>query len=358
MDNDTLRRGRPTLHVVYGDGIAILAGDGLQAEAFALLAREPATDDAVVIAQKVEGPAGHRGGGWRHRDGGRPGDRSAGRRSGARTLAGARCGRTAGDAPAEDRGAHPGRRRRAERSWAAPADDLITAVRSWGAADRSRVPDRRRHPRRRGQRGRTWEDRRQGCRRATSRPIPRCSASIARARWRMSAQPARMRRSTSRLAGDGSSDVLPATAAVRASHLALRMAPATGQSSREVRELRASSAPVEELVPPHEKRPRLDTLMVERGLVAIPRTGTRADSRRPGQSQRHRSSRRRGRPVADDAPIELRHAGPPVRRPRRHQAGARARCLRHRRRPGASRWMSGRRPAVSPTSCCSAARPA
>ena len=41
MDNDTLRRGRPTLHVVYGDGVAILAGDGLQAEAFALLAREP-----------------------------------------------------------------------------------------------------------------------------------------------------------------------------------------------------------------------------------------------------------------------------------------------------------------------------
>ena len=44
MDNDTLRRGRPTLHVVYGDGIAILAGDGLQAEAFALLAREPADE--------------------------------------------------------------------------------------------------------------------------------------------------------------------------------------------------------------------------------------------------------------------------------------------------------------------------
>ena len=45
MDDDTLRRGRATLHVVYGDGIAILAGDGLHAEAFALLAREPATDD-------------------------------------------------------------------------------------------------------------------------------------------------------------------------------------------------------------------------------------------------------------------------------------------------------------------------
>ena len=53
MDNDCLRRGRPTLHTVYGDGIAILAGDGLQAEAFALIAREPRTDDPVVLARKV-----------------------------------------------------------------------------------------------------------------------------------------------------------------------------------------------------------------------------------------------------------------------------------------------------------------
>jgi len=42
MDNDTLRRGRPTAHVVFGDGLAILAGDALLTEAFALLAREPA----------------------------------------------------------------------------------------------------------------------------------------------------------------------------------------------------------------------------------------------------------------------------------------------------------------------------
>jgi geranylgeranyl pyrophosphate synthase len=53
MDNDTLRRGRPTLHVVYGDGVAILAGDGLQAEAFALLAREPATGDDAVAQRKL-----------------------------------------------------------------------------------------------------------------------------------------------------------------------------------------------------------------------------------------------------------------------------------------------------------------
>jgi geranylgeranyl diphosphate synthase type II len=41
MDDDTLRRGRPTTHVVYGDGLAILAGDGLLTEAFGLLARWP-----------------------------------------------------------------------------------------------------------------------------------------------------------------------------------------------------------------------------------------------------------------------------------------------------------------------------
>jgi geranylgeranyl diphosphate synthase type II len=53
MDDDTLRRGRPTLHVVYGDGIAILAGDALQAEAFGLLAREPATSDPSIIERKL-----------------------------------------------------------------------------------------------------------------------------------------------------------------------------------------------------------------------------------------------------------------------------------------------------------------
>jgi geranylgeranyl diphosphate synthase, type II len=53
MDNDTLRRGRPTLHVVYGEGLAILAGDGLLAEAFALLAREPVGDDPALLARKL-----------------------------------------------------------------------------------------------------------------------------------------------------------------------------------------------------------------------------------------------------------------------------------------------------------------
>jgi geranylgeranyl diphosphate synthase type II len=54
MDNDTLRRGRPTLHVVAGEGMAILAGDGLLTEAFHLLAREPASADPSVAARKLQ----------------------------------------------------------------------------------------------------------------------------------------------------------------------------------------------------------------------------------------------------------------------------------------------------------------
>ena len=71
MDDDTLRRGRPTLHVVAGEGMAILAGDGLLTEAFALLAREPRGDSPVLAARKLRviaviaaaaGPAGMVGG--------------------------------------------------------------------------------------------------------------------------------------------------------------------------------------------------------------------------------------------------------------------------------------------------------
>ncbi len=53
MDNDTMRRGRPTLHVVAGDGMAILAGDALLTEAFALLARGLARTDASTMARAI-----------------------------------------------------------------------------------------------------------------------------------------------------------------------------------------------------------------------------------------------------------------------------------------------------------------
>ncbi len=51
MDDDTLRRGRPTSHVVFGEGQAILAGDALLTEAFALMAREPG--DPRLAARKL-----------------------------------------------------------------------------------------------------------------------------------------------------------------------------------------------------------------------------------------------------------------------------------------------------------------
>src|SRR5436189_4074911 len=52
MDDDRMRRGRPTLHVVAGEGMAILAGDGLLTEAFALLAREAHATNAP-LAQRT-----------------------------------------------------------------------------------------------------------------------------------------------------------------------------------------------------------------------------------------------------------------------------------------------------------------
>lgn len=39
MDNDDFRRGRPTNHIVYGEGMAVLAGDALITEAFFILSR-------------------------------------------------------------------------------------------------------------------------------------------------------------------------------------------------------------------------------------------------------------------------------------------------------------------------------
>jgi len=46
MDDDALRRGQPTCHVVFGEAMAILAGDALQALAFELLARDPSACSA------------------------------------------------------------------------------------------------------------------------------------------------------------------------------------------------------------------------------------------------------------------------------------------------------------------------
>ena len=54
MDDDDLRRGRPTCHVKFGEDVAILAGDGLYAEAFRHLLGEQAGEPALVLAAAGE----------------------------------------------------------------------------------------------------------------------------------------------------------------------------------------------------------------------------------------------------------------------------------------------------------------
>ena len=60
MDDDELRRGKPTCHVAYGEDVAILAGDGLFAEALRLATTEQEGEPADVLAavRELTGAAG------------------------------------------------------------------------------------------------------------------------------------------------------------------------------------------------------------------------------------------------------------------------------------------------------------
>lgn len=69
MDNDVLRRGKPTVHVAYGEAIAVLVGDGLQALAFEVLAGMHRTGlaasqcmMAIELLARASGPMGMVGG--------------------------------------------------------------------------------------------------------------------------------------------------------------------------------------------------------------------------------------------------------------------------------------------------------
>ena len=66
MDNDTLRRGRPTNHVVFGEGQAILAGDGLLNNAFEVMLNAALRADSnhwqlIAAAREIAEGAGARG---------------------------------------------------------------------------------------------------------------------------------------------------------------------------------------------------------------------------------------------------------------------------------------------------------
>ena len=57
MDDDDLRRGKPTVHKAFDEATAILAGDALQARAFEVLAEEDTHSDPAVRAELVRGLA-------------------------------------------------------------------------------------------------------------------------------------------------------------------------------------------------------------------------------------------------------------------------------------------------------------
>jgi farnesyl diphosphate synthase len=68
MDNDDMRRGKPTVHKAFGEATAILAGDALHALAFEILADEATHSDPFVRSElmlelaRASGPSGMAGG--------------------------------------------------------------------------------------------------------------------------------------------------------------------------------------------------------------------------------------------------------------------------------------------------------
>ena len=64
MDNDDFRRGRPTNHKVYGEALAILAGDALLTDAFAVAASAQVSDmaSAIAVLSRCAGSLGMVGG--------------------------------------------------------------------------------------------------------------------------------------------------------------------------------------------------------------------------------------------------------------------------------------------------------
>ena len=153
MDDDDLRRGRPTCHKAFGEATAILAGDALLTLAFEVLARDiqPAGGRRPLLRR-----AGRGGRGVRHgrRPGGRPGGRDL----------------PTGDSSSWKRSiaARPGPCSASRCGWAAsspaPSDAQLAALGRLRRAAGPGVSDRRRPARRAGRRGHAGQASRQGLR--------------------------------------------------------------------------------------------------------------------------------------------------------------------------------------------------
>ena len=176
MDDDDLRRGKPTCHKVFGEATAILAGDALLTHAFQLLAEpQPSWDDYPPRAP-VEGD-GRAGGGLRQP----AADRWPGRGPRGRRARDRRRQPRAHPSLQDGRAAHGLRARRG-----APRGRQGAGARAHHAlrpVHRPGLPGRRRHPRR--DRGRPSSSGRRRARTARPARRPTCAstASSRRGRW-------------------------------------------------------------------------------------------------------------------------------------------------------------------------------
>ena len=174
MDDDDLRRGRPTCHVKFGEDVAILAGDGLYAEAFRHLLGEQAGEPALVLAAAARAGRRHRG----RRDGRRAVPR---RRRGGGDARGAAAPARAEDGPPDRRlrglrtpaGRH-GRDRDRPRGGASPPSSASSS-RSSTTSSTSPAPTPR------------WASPAAATSAWASAPTSATSASTARATWPASA---------------------------------------------------------------------------------------------------------------------------------------------------------------------------
>ena len=190
MDNDTMRRGRPTLHVVAGEGMAILAGDGLLTEAFACWRASRQPSDPTVQRRKlrvigIDRRGGRRRSAW-----------SAARRSISPCVdagpVGATCRRRStptacGTMHAKKTGALIRASAAAGAIMGGGDDREVAAIDDAAARVRPGVSDRRRHPRRRGRVGGARQDGRQGRRGRQADLSRRSTASMRRGAWPPSA---------------------------------------------------------------------------------------------------------------------------------------------------------------------------
>ena len=179
MDDGELRRGRPTSHKVFGEAVAILAGDALSTLAFEVVARH--TPDGGRRRARRRARRRLRHAGDDRRPDARPPRRGPEARPGPRRR----------DPPEEDRGA-PARLGGDARDRGPEARARARGARALRGAARVGVPDRRRRPRRDQLGGGARQGRAEGPRARKddlpggdrARPLPRRAAELQAGRRR------------------------------------------------------------------------------------------------------------------------------------------------------------------------------